>query len=625
MSRYIKQVVKIVLVALLSFGAFLSYGQQTFSLTSMYNHSLYNINPAAVGSSGCFEANIQHKTQWSKLAGKPTNYLLQAQWGLGEQSGLGINLNSWQAGLLQNTNFGLSYAYHIPVTDKARLSIGLTANVSNQKVAATSAIVSNNGDNLLSGGNLSTTGVIFDGGILFSTSKLNIGIASPQLVSSNLSYTALVGNNGFNNERMYNAHLSYQFTISEKVSYAPTVLFRTIPKSSSLIDLNNRILFNETVGLGIGYRSNNTLFGSLDLLLNDQLKVAYVFDAFSGSNRIGGLSHELLLGVKLCKKEKPYSVNIQQADSSYASNAFSDMVEVGSFVKETKDKDEALANRIQNELDQNPGAMEYNVPLPKPTYVTLEGEKFKFKTLKEMDEFLEFSKDEDPDLYVRLKDQIDKSGIRSSQLEEGKSFEINIEDDKMQFSELKKVDEYALSLDQTNPALKDKIIKAREADPTKKNLEIGLSSQAEISAMMLASKPKPEPKKEVVEPKEEEKVEEVKEESFDLGSAIVYFEFNKSTMRKPYKSGVDQLIQELKENPELKVVIVGHSCDLGSNNVIQNISRKRANIVRAYIMKNGISADRLSVEFKGDKLPLVPNNSSTNREKNRRVDYRWGK
>lgn len=66
--------------------------------------------------------------------------------------------------------------------------------------------------------------------------------------------------------------------------------------------------------------------------------------------------------------------------------------------------------------------------------------------------------------------------------------------------------------------------------------------------------------------------------------------------------------------------LAGHTCDLGENGYNLELSRERADAVKSYLVAHGVAAERLVTTGYGETAPLVPNESTTAREKNRRVD-----
>jgi outer membrane protein OmpA-like peptidoglycan-associated protein len=81
---------------------------------------------------------------------------------------------------------------------------------------------------------------------------------------------------------------------------------------------------------------------------------------------------------------------------------------------------------------------------------------------------------------------------------------------------------------------------------------------------------------------------------------------------------LDRLIKQLKQNPNIRIKVEGHSDALETLDNPE-ISEKRAKAVTKYMMQNGFS----NIEYVGykDKRPVAPNDSETNRAKNRRVEF----
>lgn len=76
----------------------------------------------------------------------------------------------------------------------------------------------------------------------------------------------------------------------------------------------------------------------------------------------------------------------------------------------------------------------------------------------------------------------------------------------------------------------------------------------------------------------------------------------------------------LKQNPSIKVICVGYTCDIGSDEENYRVSRERARMTKDFLVQQGVDASRISVLGEGRRNPLVPNTSEKNRRVNRRVE-----
>jgi OOP family OmpA-OmpF porin len=79
----------------------------------------------------------------------------------------------------------------------------------------------------------------------------------------------------------------------------------------------------------------------------------------------------------------------------------------------------------------------------------------------------------------------------------------------------------------------------------------------------------------------------------------------------------------LKENPQIKVEIGGHTDPSGTEKANQILSEKRAQSAKKYLMdKYGIADNRLVVKGYGATRPIADNKTQEGRSKNRRVEFR---
>ncbi len=79
----------------------------------------------------------------------------------------------------------------------------------------------------------------------------------------------------------------------------------------------------------------------------------------------------------------------------------------------------------------------------------------------------------------------------------------------------------------------------------------------------------------------------------------------------------------LKDNPEIRVEIGGHTDAAGSAAANMAISEKRAQSVKKYLEdKFNIAGDRLTIKAYGSSKPIADNGTTEGRAKNRRVEIK---
>jgi len=99
------------------------------------------------------------------------------------------------------------------------------------------------------------------------------------------------------------------------------------------------------------------------------------------------------------------------------------------------------------------------------------------------------------------------------------------------------------------------------------------------------------------------------------------FDFNKASVKKIYYPQLQKIAEILKNNSNLKIEIAGHTDNTGSDEYNLKLSQKRAEAVKSVLVnKFGISPNRMVAKGYGEKYPLVPNTTATNRALNRRVE-----
>ncbi|WP_339876303.1 OmpA family protein [uncultured Algoriphagus sp.] len=99
----------------------------------------------------------------------------------------------------------------------------------------------------------------------------------------------------------------------------------------------------------------------------------------------------------------------------------------------------------------------------------------------------------------------------------------------------------------------------------------------------------------------------------------VFFEFDEYSLKTESISSLKRLVKFLTENPNVNILIVGHTDNVGSVNYNNNLSLQRAKSVQEYLIDEGFHQGRVLVEGKGDSEPMVPNTNPQNQALNRRI------
>ena len=111
--------------------------------------------------------------------------------------------------------------------------------------------------------------------------------------------------------------------------------------------------------------------------------------------------------------------------------------------------------------------------------------------------------------------------------------------------------------------------------------------------------------------------------SFSLGESIelnVLFDVNRYKIKEEYYPELKNFIDFLKDYPNISVEIAGHTDSDGAEKSNMLLSTNRAKAIKNYLVKKGISTDRISTIGYGETTPKYSNDSDENKSLNRRIE-----
>ncbi|MBL4767762.1 MAG: OmpA family protein [Rhodobacteraceae bacterium] len=101
----------------------------------------------------------------------------------------------------------------------------------------------------------------------------------------------------------------------------------------------------------------------------------------------------------------------------------------------------------------------------------------------------------------------------------------------------------------------------------------------------------------------------------------IYFTSGSAVLANKSKPLLDNLYDVVNRCPDLAIEIGGHTDSDGGSGANKRLSERRAQSVSAYLVAKGIPTDRMEIVGYGEEQPLVANSNSTNKAKNRRIEF----
>jgi len=132
----------------------------------------------------------------------------------------------------------------------------------------------------------------------------------------------------------------------------------------------------------------------------------------------------------------------------------------------------------------------------------------------------------------------------------------------------------------------------------------------------------------VIEIKKMEKgpitAKDIKSQNSRLGKAVIYgiyFDFGKAEIKPESRPTLREIAKFLKENPEIKLYVVGHTDNVGSLKYSMELSLERAKaVIEALVKDYAIEREKLRAFGVGFLAPVASNETEEGKAKNRRIE-----
>jgi outer membrane protein OmpA-like peptidoglycan-associated protein len=165
--------------------------------------------------------------------------------------------------------------------------------------------------------------------------------------------------------------------------------------------------------------------------------------------------------------------------------------------------------------------------------------------------------------------------------------------------------------------------KSAEADAAKQQAA-NMQETAEMQAAALATADAKSKHDKALIAQQEMQLKELNAIKTERGLVLtlgdVSFNTNKAKLKSDALHNVQKLSDFLKQYPQHNVLVEGYTDSIGSNELNQKLSERRADSVRNALTSMGISNNRISTHGYGENYPVAANDTAANRQLNRRVE-----
>jgi type IX secretion system PorP/SprF family membrane protein len=285
------------------------------------------LNPAVAGIENYTDVKAGYRSQWTGLQGAPVTSYLTVDFPLGDKfiqgdangmpaddgdpasrsylanymasephHGLGFNIISDVAGPINTTNVDVNYAYHLGLTDKINLALGVAAGVNHISLNTSLITLENPNDPAITNGNNSQWTPDLSAGVWMYSSTFFAGASVQQLLPGNLYFSSTHAVNQSKTVPQYFVTGGVKLFITEDISILPSVLIKEINPVPLTYDINAKLNFKDKFWIGGSYRHGDSFGALAGFNISSFLNVGYSYDiTTSALNTVSNGTHEIVL------------------------------------------------------------------------------------------------------------------------------------------------------------------------------------------------------------------------------------------------------------------------------------------------------------------------------------------
>jgi type IX secretion system PorP/SprF family membrane protein len=279
---------------------------QQLPLFTQYAANNYFHNPAIAGAKPYIEATSANRLQWMGITDAPRTYALSLHAPIQSKNmGVGGCIYSDIAGPTRRSGMSASYAYHLKINERIKISFSISAGLLQYAVDVSKLTIAHTNDYVFA--NSYTSKLIPDIGASFLAYDFSheegngnwwVGGYFPQLYQSKLNLFETPTPTGRLATHFYGMG-GYRLWVTDKWMAEPSALIKFVSPLPAQADIGGRVIYDNTAWAGITYRTNDAVGIMAGYSYKDNLSISYSYDvAISSLKKYSNGTHEIVIGFK---------------------------------------------------------------------------------------------------------------------------------------------------------------------------------------------------------------------------------------------------------------------------------------------------------------------------------------
>ncbi len=274
-------------------------------MLTQYMFNGFFLNPAYAGSHDYWTSTVSYRSQWTgaDFEGAPRTAIVAVDGPIrGKNTGLGFIMTNDRLGVTNTTSFMGSYAYHLKLNKKQKLSFGINAGVMQYSANLNDVLIWDEEDEVYAN-RLNKLLPRIGTGIYYYSDRHYVGVSIPTLLAyeDGSEFSVDISKASFL-RRHYLLTAGVIFDVSEKVKFKPSILMKYVNNAPLEADINFSTIFDDKFWVGASYRSGDAVALIFEYQSNNFFRIGYSYDiTFSGLRNYQNGSHEIMIGVDFGK------------------------------------------------------------------------------------------------------------------------------------------------------------------------------------------------------------------------------------------------------------------------------------------------------------------------------------